>query len=124
MTSVDVQRGRIQVATEAGRSVDVPRRYLQLGRLTHGYATTVHKAQGVTIDSALLLVDDQSYREAAYTGLSRGRITNRVFVVTDEHESLDVPRPHEARDDLAILRDAVTRSSAQQLATPRRRVRR
>ena len=121
VAAVDVHRSRIQVATEAGRSVNVPRRYLQLGRLTHGYATTVHKAQGVTIDSALLLVDDQSYREAAYTGLSRGRIANRVYVVSDDVPELQVRRPKEIRDELAVLRDAARRSGAQHLASPRRR---
>ena len=65
VTAVDSARGRVQVATTEGRTVNVPHRYLAAGHLTHGYATTVHKAQGATVDAALLLVDDQSYREAA-----------------------------------------------------------
>ncbi len=64
------------MATTEGRTIDVPNKYLSAGHLTHGYATTVHKAQGATVDAALLLVNDKSYREAAYTGLSRGRVAN------------------------------------------------
>ncbi len=121
VTAVDIRRGRVQVATDDGRSVDVPRRYLELGRLTHGYASTVHKAQGATVDSTLLLVDDQSYREAAYTGLSRGRMANRVYVVSDDAEAAEVHVPaREVADELATLHEAVKRSGAQQMATSTR----
>lgn len=122
VSALDLERGRLTMATDDGRSIDVPRRYLQLGRLRHGYATTIHKAQGATVDATLLLVDDQSVREAVYTGLSRGRAANRIYVVSDDAEALEahVPTPPVA-DELAVLRSAVERSAAQELATPRRR---
>lgn len=117
VTAVDTKRTRITVETTEGRAVDVPTRYLDAGHLTYGYATTVHKAQGATVDTALLLVDDQSYREAAYTGLSRGRIANRVYVVTDDTHAIEAHGiQHQAPDQLATLRDAVRRSAAQELA--------
>lgn len=120
VTSIDVRRGRITIDTGDGRSVDVPRSYIQSGRLTHGYATTVHKGQGDTIDSGLVLIDDQSYREAAYTGLSRGRIANRVYVVSDDPEAIEAcSAPRRPVDELATLRAAVGRSAAQEMATPR-----
>lgn len=68
----------------------------------------------------LLLVDDQSYREAAYTGLSRGRVANRVYVVSDDVGALEMHvRPRDRADELATLRRAVQRSAAQELATPK-----
>ena len=117
VTAVDPKRRRITVETTEGRTVEVPTRYLAAGHLTYGYATTVHKAQGATVDTALLLVDDQSYREAAYTGLSRGRVANRVYVVTDDAHAIEAHGiKHKAPDELATLRDAVRRSAAQNLA--------
>ena len=120
VTAVDTRRGRVHVSTTEGRTVDVPHRYLAAGHLTHGYATTVHKAQGATVDAALLLVDDQSYREAAYTGLSRGRVANRVYVVSEEGDPPEAHAlPPDRADELTTLRWAVRRSDAQELATPK-----
>jgi ATP-dependent exoDNAse (exonuclease V) alpha subunit len=120
VTAVDTRRRRVQVATTEGRTVDVPQKYLAAGHLTHGYATTVHKAQGATVDAALLLVDDQSYREAAYTGLSRGRVANRVYVISEEEDALETHAlPRDRVDELDRLRQAVRRSDAQELATPK-----
>lgn len=118
VTAVDVGRRRVTVDTTEGRTVDVPTRYLAAGHLAHGYATTIHKAQGATVDTGLLLVDDQSYREAAYTGLSRGRIANRVYVISDDADAIEAhglrrPQP----DELSTLRSAVQRSAAQELAS-------
>ena len=55
--------------------------YVDDGLLTHAYATTVHKAQGMTCDETFLLGDDGLYNELGYTGLSRGRDTNRLYAV-------------------------------------------
>ena len=49
--------------------------------LQHGYAVTVHVAQGITVDRAYVLAHGLS-RESAYTALSRGRDANRLFVPT------------------------------------------
>jgi len=59
----------------------LPSSYLQAGHLTYSYASTVHKAQGATVDRAFLLGSGQLYREAGYVGMSRGRLSNEVFVV-------------------------------------------
>jgi ATP-dependent exoDNAse (exonuclease V) alpha subunit len=50
--------------------------------LQHGYATTIHKAQGVTVDHALVLGDDLT-AHAAYTALSRGRHSNVLYRTSD-----------------------------------------
>jgi len=42
----------------------VPASYLDAGHLDHGYAMTIHKAQGLTADEALVLATDDLYREA------------------------------------------------------------
>jgi hypothetical protein len=57
--------------------------------LDHAYATTIHKAQGATYDRVLLLGDDRLYRQAGYTGLSRGRDRNDVYLVVDDDREHD-----------------------------------
>ena len=60
----------------------LPHRYLADGHLDHGYATTVHKAQGATVDRAFLLGSEGLYREAGYVGLSRARESTQLYIVT------------------------------------------
>ena len=43
------------------------------GHVDHGYAATVHKAQGVTVDQAHVLATPHLDRHAAYVGLTRHR---------------------------------------------------
>ncbi len=59
-------------------------RVLRAGHLTHGYATTIHKLQGLTCDDALLLADDGIFQEAGYTALTRGRERNHLYAVACE----------------------------------------
>jgi len=118
VTAIDARRGALTVETTEGRTVEVRHRYLAAGHLTHGYATTVHKAQGATVDVSLLLVDERSYREAAYTGLSRGRAANRVYVISDDFDAVEAHGLRRDRpDELATLREAMARSAAQQMAS-------
>jgi ATP-dependent exoDNAse (exonuclease V) alpha subunit len=45
---------------------------------------TVHKAQGLTVDHALLYGSQALTREAGYDGLSRGRRENHIYATTTE----------------------------------------
>ena len=63
---------------------ELPAAYIEDGQLTHAFASTVHKAQGATVDRAFLLGSDQLYREAGYVGLSRARLSNDLFVVAPD----------------------------------------
>jgi ATP-dependent exoDNAse (exonuclease V) alpha subunit len=75
--------------------------------LQHGYAFTVHKAQGLTVDTALVLTEGLNHN-AAYTALSRGRQRNQLYVHDGAERpalaalasQLRVP----AGDELAVLR--------------------
>jgi hypothetical protein len=53
-----------------------------------GYATTVHRAQGMTVDTAFTLLRPGMAREVAYVAMTRGREGNHAFVATD------LPDPH------------------------------
>lgn len=78
----DRTRTGLVVATDDGRSVEVPFEYMAAGHLTHAYALTVHKSQVMTCDVALVLADDTLYAEAGYTAMTRGRVRNHLYAVT------------------------------------------
>jgi hypothetical protein len=79
------------------------------------YAVTVHKAEGLTVDRAVLIADGASAGEHLYVGMSRGRHDNRVCVVTDAtttgHGHRPPPTPGE------VLTAVMRRSSAEVSAT-------
>lgn len=64
----------------AGRRRRLPDAYVLAGYLDHGYAVTVHKAQGVTVDRAFVVATDALTREAGYVALSRARKGTELFV--------------------------------------------
>ncbi|MBN9739471.1 MULTISPECIES: MobF family relaxase [unclassified Pseudonocardia] len=57
--------------------------------LTLAYAVTVHASQSLTVDTGHFLADEGSSRESAYPGITRGRESNHVWMVSqrdaDEH---------------------------------------
>ncbi len=110
---VDLDARTITIATGIKRAV-LPSEYLDAGGIVHAYATTIHKAQGVTVDRALVLASDDLSQERAYTALSRGRIENRLYLVTSqlEHDHRHLQRAN-AVDS---LRRTVQRSERQELA--------
>jgi len=90
------------------------------GWMRHGYAVTVHKAQGRTCDHGLLLASDDLHREAGYVGLSRGRESNRMYLVStepaDELEPHTPARDDDAIDPFDVIAQALGRSAAKTLA--------
>jgi hypothetical protein len=94
----------------------IPFEYVADGYLTHGYATTIHKAQGATVDRCFVLVDETASREHTYTAVSRGRHGNDLFVVAADGRSEERHAAEVQPDPLDSLRAAVRRSSAQRFA--------
>jgi conjugative relaxase-like TrwC/TraI family protein len=120
---VDERHGRLLFRSDDGHDTPLPAEYLRAGHLTHAYATTIHKAQGLTADTALVLADDSLFQEAAYTALSRGRHTNRLYLVDTEPERPEerhAPEP-DRLGGLDSLIASLTRSEAKELALDARR---
>ncbi|HKY17255.1 MAG TPA: AAA family ATPase [Microthrixaceae bacterium] len=96
--------------------------YLDQGWIRHGYAVTIHKAQGITADHGLLLASDRTYNEAGYVGISRGTRSNRIYAVSDQaHDPEHQPHGRMAPDDrdpFDPVVDALKTSAAKDLATP------
>jgi ATP-dependent exoDNAse (exonuclease V) alpha subunit len=70
ITDVNPARAEVTVQLDRGHAVTLPTTYLRADNLTYAYATTIHKAQGLTCDRALLLADDSIFQEAGYTALT------------------------------------------------------
>jgi len=65
------QGDRLMVRLDDGRSVGFDVK--DYAHIDHGYAATVHKSQGVTVDRTHVLATSHMDRHAAYVGLSRHR---------------------------------------------------
>jgi hypothetical protein len=96
----------------------LPASYLEAGHLGHGYALTVHKAQGLTIERAYVLAGPSLTKEAAYVALSRAREASELFVPLGlgQDEPGHDPRPP-ARHPHEDLARRLATSRAKQLAT-------
>jgi conjugative relaxase-like TrwC/TraI family protein len=121
--SVDSARQTLTLLSRDGQHVEVGARWAAQ-RLDHGYAMTCHRAQGVTVDVALLYGTKALSREHAYVALSRGRHANYIYATHEELRDYDecglddTPHDHDALQVLAseALGEAVARSRRQRLA--------
>jgi len=100
----------VEIETSDGDHLAIPVEYVAAGHLTHGYAMTIHKSQGMTCDVALVLGDDTLHKEAGYTSATRGRERNHVYAVATQEPAA---RPTEE------LRRALAVSTAKQTAHDR-----
>lgn len=72
--------------------------------LNLGYAVTAHRAQGMTVDAAHVVVSATTTRESLYVAMTRGRDANHVYVGLDSgHEHDDVNPDSTARQGSADL---------------------
>jgi Ti-type conjugative transfer relaxase TraA len=115
ITEVDHTLGAITITVDDDTARCLPADYLDAGHVTHSYATTVHKAQGATVDRAFLLGSEHLYREAGYVGLSRAREGTDLYLVAGE------PGPPRLGDHIPFsptmdLAARLAQSRAQQLA--------
>ncbi len=84
------------VDLDAGGRVALPQDYVE-DFTSLGYALTVFRAQGITVDHAFVLGDESLFQEAAYTAMSRGRLTNHLYATTADDLRSEIG--HEARDE-------------------------
>ncbi len=119
ITVIDGRAKQIEAATAIGQAVVIPFAYAEEGKLTHAYATTIHKAQGATTDRALILTDDSLANEHLYTALSRGRTRNDLYLATNDLADEFTHTPALRGVPAEALARSLQRSSAQELAIDR-----
>ena len=116
IVSQDGPRGALVRFDSEPRARVVPDAYFDAGHVDHAYTMTVHKAQGLTCDTAFVLGSDGLYAEAGYTALSRGRLENRLYIGAENEPDVDHHGALEDDDPIAQVRNALARSERQQLA--------
>ncbi len=77
---------QMTVRLDAGRSVAFDLK--DYAQVDHGYAATIHKSQGVTVDRTHVLATPGMDRHGAYVALSRHRDSVQVHYGRDEFEDL------------------------------------
>jgi Ti-type conjugative transfer relaxase TraA len=136
-----IERGVLQIKLDgpAATRVAVDTKFYK--HLDYGYATTVHKAQGTTVDRTYVLATPHFDRHTSYVALSRHREAATVFYASDDFggraagataetvkarftEALSRARPKElAHDYLERLPSADTASLADLVAREAERAR-
>lgn len=123
--SLGVKNGTLGTLTALGRSEMAVRlddgRNLRFDRkdyadLTHGYAATIHKMQGATVDRAYVLASKHMDRHAAYVAMSRHRDATKLRFGREEFSTVD-----ELGRSLGVKRDTrdLARIAQRQKATAR-----
>ena len=113
--------------TVTGEELCLPADYVH-DNVQLGYAATVHRAQGSTVDCTRAVIDHHVDRAGLYVALTRGKIANHIYAVT-EHQ-LDelaeeghyhyqgIDQAPSARDvfDKAISRDTTPKAAREVIA--------
>jgi conjugative relaxase-like TrwC/TraI family protein len=81
--AVDPDAETLILRADDGQTVQLDVEEAGADRLGYGYATTVHRAQGATVERAHLFADGGG-RELAYVAMSRARESTQVWAVADD----------------------------------------
>jgi conjugative relaxase-like TrwC/TraI family protein len=103
----------------AGKSVTLPGDYVR-GSTELGYATTIHGAQGISVDTVHGLATGEESRQQLYTMLTRGSAANHLYLQVigdgDPHTILQPDNVH-PRTATDILENILARDDAPVSAT-------
>jgi conjugative relaxase-like TrwC/TraI family protein len=124
ITTTNTTTDTVDIRLVNGRHIRLRRDYVLDGHLDHGYATTIHKAQGLTCDDVFVVGPAGLYREAVYVAMSRARYGAWIFAthrhateLTEQPHTTGIALPCEHADELDHdLRTALTTSRAKTLA--------
>lgn len=115
--------GRLEVRLDSargpGRIVSVS--MADYAAVDHGYATTIHKAQGATVDRSFVLASGSMDRHLTYVGMSRHRDQVTLYAGRDEFKDVAALSERLSRAGLkeTTLDYAQRRGLDQEAGTPR-----
>ena len=81
---IDQSAIRVRLDGRAGREIEFD--FKDYAALDHGYAATVHKVQGATVERSFMLATPGMDRHLAYVGMTRHREGVEVFVGRDDFQ--------------------------------------
>lgn len=99
-----------------GRRVVLPAGYVA-AHVELGYASTVHRAQGATVDTAHAIVTPAMTRETLYVAMTRARNVNTAHVTTDQPDDEAHQAGGDEPDAATVLKHILRRTGAEQSAT-------
>jgi hypothetical protein len=118
VTHIDHQAGELTIQLDTGAAVTLPAGYLADGHVDHGYAMTIHKAQGMTSQRTFVLASPDLARELGYVAASRHTHEARFYVNVPDRDDLQPPGEPDFGDRLlwGDLKTALGVERAKQLA--------
>lgn len=84
-------------------------------QVTHGYAVTVHSAQGVTADTTHAVLGERTNRALLYVAMTRGRHTNTAYLY--ERQATETAHEHRDQPGVHVLRRGTTSDAVQLVRT-------
>jgi Ti-type conjugative transfer relaxase TraA len=93
---------RLDNAKGSGQGREVSVSMADYAAIDHGYATTIHKAQGATVDRAHVLASETMDRHLSYVAMTRHRESATLYAGRDEFR------------DLGALSERLSRSRAKE----------
>jgi hypothetical protein len=108
-TVEQAEPGRIVAQLDGGERIRID--HSAYGHIDHGYAVTLHKAQGATVDRTFVLASGGMDRHLAYVGMTRHRDNATLYAGHDDFKDegalarrLSRARPKESTLDFAERR--------------------
>jgi conjugative relaxase-like TrwC/TraI family protein len=96
VAAIDPKTGRIAAQRLTDRARTVFAADYVGEHITHGYATTVHSAQGATADSTHAVLGENTTRSMLYVAMTRARDANTAYLYERATEQEYGPTPSEA----------------------------
>ncbi|MBU8865598.1 MobF family relaxase [Paenarthrobacter aromaticivorans] len=102
--------------TDTGATVELGASYLE-SSVELGYATTAHRSQGITVDSAHVVVTPgRLTRELLYVSMTRGRLSNTAYVSENDPDEDEILDPSARSGWRAILGEVLAAEGAERTA--------
>ena len=114
--------GSLKIRSKRSGHITLPAEYVR--EHTHlGYAATVHRSQGATVDTCHAVIDGSMDKAATYVALTRGKRVNHAYAVQELRldETAEQAHMHMAGDDEAptpaqVLTGCINRDTRQKAA--------
>jgi Ti-type conjugative transfer relaxase TraA len=97
-TLISFERDQLSVQMDSGKVVRFSQQ--DYSDISHGYATTVHKSQGMTVDHSYVLGTQTMDKHLAYVALSRHRESTAIY--TDNEPAFVLAASRENRQETAL----------------------
>lgn len=81
--------------------------------VTHGYAVTVHSAQGVTAQTTHAVLGERTSRALLYVAMTRGRESNIAYLY--ERQATETAHEHRDQPGIHVLRRGTTSDAVQRM---------